>query len=80
MTAMGQPLSRADGRLKVTGAARYTADVPISGAVHAAIVHSTIARGRTVSIARSASSPPARMRTSSCCAPAGLINPILPWL
>jgi xanthine dehydrogenase YagR molybdenum-binding subunit len=50
MTAMGQPLSRADGRLKVTGAARYTADVPISGAVHAAIVHSTIARGRTVSI------------------------------
>jgi xanthine dehydrogenase YagR molybdenum-binding subunit len=50
MTAIGQPLSRADGRLKVTGAARYTADVPISGAVHAAIVHSTIARGWTVSI------------------------------
>ena len=34
----------------MTGAARYTADVPISGAVHAAIVHSTIARGWTVSI------------------------------
>jgi xanthine dehydrogenase YagR molybdenum-binding subunit len=50
MTAIGQALSRVDGRLKVTGAARYTADVPVAGAVHAAIVHSTIARGRTVSI------------------------------
>jgi xanthine dehydrogenase YagR molybdenum-binding subunit len=50
MTAIGQALSRADGRLKVTGAARYTADVPVADAVHAAIVHSTIARGRTVSI------------------------------
>ena len=50
MTAIGQALSRVDGRLKVTGAARYTADVPVADAVHAAIVHSTIARGRTVSI------------------------------
>jgi xanthine dehydrogenase YagR molybdenum-binding subunit len=50
MTAIGQALSRADGLLKVTGAARYTADVPVADAVHAAIVHSTIARGRTVSI------------------------------
>jgi xanthine dehydrogenase YagR molybdenum-binding subunit len=50
MTAIGQALSRVDGRLKVTGAARYTADVLVADAVHAAIVHSTIARGRTVSI------------------------------
>ena len=50
MTAIGQPLSRVDGRLKVTGAARYTADIPVADAVHAAIVHSTIASGRTVSI------------------------------
>ena len=50
MTAIGQALSRVDGRLKVTGAARYTADVPVADAAHAAIVHSTIARGRTVSI------------------------------
>jgi len=50
MTAIGQALSRVDGWLKVTGAARYTADVAVAGAVHAAIVHSTIARGRTVSI------------------------------
>ena len=34
----------------MTGRARYTADVPLVGAAHAAIVHSTIANGRTVSI------------------------------
>ncbi len=50
MNAIGQPMSRIDGRLKVTGGARYTADVPLAGATHAAIVHSTIASGRTVSI------------------------------
>ncbi|PYV45016.1 MAG: acylaldehyde oxidase [Acidobacteria bacterium] len=50
MNTIGQPVSRVDGRLKVTGGARYTADIPIEGVVHAAIVHSTIANGRTVSI------------------------------
>ena len=50
MSAIGQALSRADGRLKVTGRACYTADIPLPGAVHAAIVQSTIAKGRTVSI------------------------------
>jgi len=50
MNAIGQPISRFDGRLKVTGAARYTADIPLAGATHAAIVHSTIANGRMVSI------------------------------
>ena len=30
MNAIGQPISRIDGRLKVTGAARYTADLPIA--------------------------------------------------
>jgi xanthine dehydrogenase YagR molybdenum-binding subunit len=39
-----------DGRLKVTGGAHYTADITLAGAAHAAIVHSTIANGRTVSI------------------------------
>jgi xanthine dehydrogenase YagR molybdenum-binding subunit len=50
MNAVGQPISRADGRRKVTGAARYTADLAVPGATHAAIVHSTIANGRTLSI------------------------------
>jgi xanthine dehydrogenase YagR molybdenum-binding subunit len=45
MNSVGQPVSRADGRLKVTGAARYTADIPVTGAAHAAIVHAPIARG-----------------------------------
>ena len=50
MNAVGQPISRVDGRLKTTGGARYTADIPLGGMVHAAIVYSTIASGRTVSI------------------------------
>ena len=50
MNAIGQPISRTDGRLKVTGGARYTADIPLADAAYAAIVHSTIANGRTVSI------------------------------
>jgi xanthine dehydrogenase YagR molybdenum-binding subunit len=50
MNAIGKPLSRSDGRLKVTGGARYTADIALAGAAHAAIVHSTIASGRIVSI------------------------------
>ena len=50
MNTIGKPVSRVDGRLKVTGGARYTADIPIEGAVHAAIVHSAIANGRTVSM------------------------------
>jgi len=50
MNAIGQPISRVDGRHKVTGGARYTADIPLAGAAHAAIVHSRIANGRIVTI------------------------------
>jgi len=50
MNTIGQPVSRVDSRLKVTGRVRYTADIPIEGLLHGAIVHSTIANGRTVSI------------------------------
>ncbi|WMT76379.1 xanthine dehydrogenase family protein molybdopterin-binding subunit [Bradyrhizobium sp. Ash2021] len=50
MTTIGQPVSRYDGRLKVTGAAAYTADIFLPGATHGAIVQSTIANGRAVSI------------------------------
>lgn len=50
MTVIGQPISRADGRLKVTGGARYTGDVQLKDTTHAAIVHSAIANGRTVRI------------------------------
>jgi xanthine dehydrogenase YagR molybdenum-binding subunit len=50
LNAIGQPISRIDGRLKVTGGARYTADIPLETAAHAVIVYSTIANGRIVSI------------------------------
>ena len=38
MNAIGQPVARVDGRLKVTGGARYTADLALAGTAHAAIV------------------------------------------
>ena len=50
MNAIGQSLSRADGHLKVTGRARYTADVRLDDALHASIVHSTIANGKVTAI------------------------------
>ena len=46
MSAIGKPLSRVEGRKKVTGGAIYTADAAPEGAYHAAIVNSTIANGR----------------------------------
>jgi xanthine dehydrogenase YagR molybdenum-binding subunit len=50
VNVVGEPISRTDGRLKVTGRAAYTADIPLVDAAHAAMVHSTIANGWTVSI------------------------------
>jgi xanthine dehydrogenase YagR molybdenum-binding subunit len=46
MSAIGKPLSRVEGRKKVTGGAIYTADAAPEGAYHAALVNSTIANGR----------------------------------
>lgn len=43
--AIGKPLDRVDGRAKVTGAARYSTEPPVSGAAYAVIVQSTVARG-----------------------------------
>jgi xanthine dehydrogenase YagR molybdenum-binding subunit len=54
MSSVGQPVRRADGKLKVTGAALYTADIPLADTLHGAIVHSVIASGRTASIDTSA--------------------------
>jgi xanthine dehydrogenase YagR molybdenum-binding subunit len=47
---VGAPLSRVDGRLKVTGKARYAAEFDVDGAVHAVIVDASIGRGRITSI------------------------------
>ena len=43
---MGQPITRRDGILKVTGAARYAADNHPPGMLYAVIAVSSIARGR----------------------------------
>src|ERR687893_717111 len=43
---VGAPIDRVDGRQKVTGTARYTADHVPEGLVHAVLVQSTIASGR----------------------------------
>jgi xanthine dehydrogenase YagR molybdenum-binding subunit len=43
---IGQPLTRRDGLLKVTGQARYAADNHPPGMLHAALAVSSIARGR----------------------------------
>ncbi|MFD8000678.1 xanthine dehydrogenase family protein molybdopterin-binding subunit [Streptomyces mirabilis] len=48
--AVGAPLSRVDGRLKVTGQADYAADHDIEGVVHAVVVDSSIAVGRITGV------------------------------
>jgi xanthine dehydrogenase YagR molybdenum-binding subunit len=42
---VGKPLDRVDGRLKVTGGARYSAEYPLDLLVHAVLVTSTIPTG-----------------------------------
>src|SRR5262249_22724423 len=46
----GQPAPRIDGRLKVTGEARYAADFPMSNLAYAVLVTSDIARGQVTAI------------------------------
>ena len=45
---IGQPITRQDGRLKVTGEARYAAEFSLPDCAHAVLVQSTIAAGRVV--------------------------------
>jgi xanthine dehydrogenase YagR molybdenum-binding subunit len=50
---IGTAAPRVDGRLKVTGEARYASDVPLAAPVFAHLVTSAVARGRIVDIAES---------------------------
>ena len=43
--AVGAPLDRVDGRLKVTGGAKYSAEMPAARMTYAVIVQSTVANG-----------------------------------
>lgn len=47
---IGKPVSRVDGRLKVTGGAKYAAEFNTPGLAHGYIVSSAIARGRILAI------------------------------
>jgi xanthine dehydrogenase YagR molybdenum-binding subunit len=44
--SIGQPLARVDGKLKVTGAAKYSAEFARPRLAYAALIQSTIANGR----------------------------------
>ena len=46
---IGSPVSRVDGPLKVRGEARFAAEFPLDGMVYAALVFSTIPKGRIAS-------------------------------
>ncbi len=50
LNSVGQPLSRVDGRLKVTGRALYAAEHPVPNAAAAVMVMSTIPKGRIANI------------------------------
>lgn len=45
-----KPLDRVDGRMKVTGAARYSAEYPLANMAYAVLVGSTVAKGTIRSI------------------------------
>lgn len=47
---VGQPISRLEGREKVTGAARYAAEYPLEGLLHGYVVSSPITKGKIVEI------------------------------
>ncbi|RST31571.1 xanthine dehydrogenase family protein molybdopterin-binding subunit [Sphingomonas ginkgonis] len=47
---VGQPVSRLDGPLKVRGGARYAAEFPLDGLLYAAVLFSTVAKGRIAEI------------------------------
>ena len=51
---IGAPISRLDGKLKVSGQARFAAEVPVDGLFYAALLYSTIARGRIATLDTSA--------------------------
>lgn len=49
-SVIGQPVDRVDGRLKITGGAKYAADYTADQIAHGVPVQSSIARGRVVNI------------------------------
>src|SRR5437016_5130083 len=52
--ALGKPLARVDGKLKVTGAAKYSAEFAPAQLAYGALIRSTIAKGRVTALDLSA--------------------------
>jgi xanthine dehydrogenase YagR molybdenum-binding subunit len=50
MKDRGDPVNRVDGRMKVTGGARYAAEVEVARVAHAVMITSAVARGRITSM------------------------------
>jgi xanthine dehydrogenase YagR molybdenum-binding subunit len=50
MSYIGAPISRIDGHAKVTGAAKYAAEINVAGLAHGSVVASRIAKGRILHI------------------------------
>src|SRR3954465_12848353 len=48
--AVGTPMSRVDGRLKVTGGARYAAEFQVKDVAYGVLVLSTVAKGKITQI------------------------------
>ena len=51
---IGAPISRLDGKFKVTGTAPFAAEFPVEGMVYAAIAYSTVPKGRLQTLDTSA--------------------------
>ena len=65
--AIGDPIPRVDGRKKVTGAAKYSADFNAAPIAHASLIMSTIPSGRIV-----------RMNTAKAAQAPGVLAVITP--
>jgi xanthine dehydrogenase YagR molybdenum-binding subunit len=50
VTAVGTPVTRVEGAAKVTGTARYSAEISLPGMTHLAVVGATVACGRVSAI------------------------------
>ena len=50
MTQIGQPISRLEGKLKVTGAAKYAGEYNVPGLLYGYIVNSVITKGKIIKI------------------------------
>src|SRR5438876_5870191 len=77
-TQTGRSYDRIDGRAKVTGGARYSAEVRLEGLLHAVLATSTIAAGRIarIDVRRAECAPSGRglypRDDAAPCSPAGL--------